>query len=70
MSQTSKKLVLVSAISVPVTDGGEKIVIIVSCIYYPVWFQRDQEQVRALLNSGSEINVISPAYAKKLGLMT
>ena len=31
---TSKKLVLVSATSVPVTDGGEKVVR-VPCVYYP-----------------------------------
>ena len=54
----------------PVTDGGEKVVVRVPCIHYPVQFQGDQEQVRALLNSGSKTNVISPAYAKRLGLKT
>ena len=38
------------------------------CIYYPVWFQ--EEQVRTLLDSGSEVNVMSPAYAERLGLKT
>ena len=57
----------------PVTDGGEEVVVRVSCIYYPVWFQENQEQegqrqVRALLNSGSKVNAMSPAYAKRLGL--
>ena len=47
----------------------------VPCIYYPVQFQEDQrqggqKQVRALLNSGSEVNAMSPAYAEKLGLKT
>ena len=51
----------------PVTDGGKKIAG-VPCIYYPVWFQEDQEQVRALLDSGSEVNAISPAYIERLGL--
>ena len=64
----------VSATSVPVTDGGEEVVLErVPCIHYPVRFQEDseqQQQVRALLNSGSEVNAMSPAYAKKLGLMT
>ena len=60
----------VLAISVLVTNGSEEIVIRVPCIYYPVWFQEDQEQVRALLNSGSEVNAMSPAYTKKLGLKT
>ena len=70
MSQTSKKLVLVSTASLPVTDGGEEIVVRVPCIHYSVWFQGNQEQIRALLDSGSEINAMSPAYAKKLGLKT
>ena len=35
-------------------------------IHYPVRFQ--EEQVRALLNSGSKVNAMSPAYAKRLGL--
>ena len=60
----------VLATSVPVIDGGEKIVIRVPCIHYPVQFQGDQEQVRALLDSGSEINAMSPAYTKKLGFKT
>ena len=50
------------------TDGGEEVVVRVSCIHYPVQFQ--EEQVKALLNGGSEVNAISPAYAKKLGLKT
>ena len=35
----------------PITDGGKKVVK-VPCIYYLVWFQ--EEQVRALLDSGSK----------------
>ena len=60
----------VSAISVPVTDGGEEFVVRVPYIYYPVWFQEDQEQVKTLLNSGSEVNTMSPAYVNRLGLRT
>ena len=52
----------------PVTDGGEEVVARVSCIHYPVRFQ--EEQVRALLNSGSKVNAMSPIYTKKLGLKT
>ena len=51
------------------TDGSKEVVR-VPCIYYPVRFQEDQEQVRALLNSGSEVNDMSPTYAKRLGLKT
>ena len=62
---------LVLATSMPVTDGGEEVAK-VPCIYYPVRFQEDQgqEQVRALLNSGSEVNAMSPDYAERLGLKT
>ena len=63
----------VLANSVPVTDNNEKVIIRVPCIYYPVRFQENQgqesqEQVRALLNSGSKVNTINPAFARKLGL--
>ena len=67
---------LVLAISVPVIDGNEKIVLEkVPCIHYPVQFQEDQrqggqKQVRALLNSGSKVNTMSPAYAERLGFKT
>ena len=70
MSQTSKKLVLVSATFMLVTDTSSKEVGRIPCIYYPVRFQKSQEQVRALLNGGSKVNAMSPAYAKKLGFKT
>ena len=66
----------VSATSVPVTDGGEEVVLEkIPCIYYPVQFQKDskqegQQQVRALINSGSKLNAISPAYVEKLSFKT
>ena len=67
MSRTSKKLALVLATSVPVTEAsGKEVVVRVACIHYPVQFQ--EEQVKALLDSGSEVNVMSPAYTKRLGL--
>ena len=50
-----------------VTDGSEEVVR-VPCIHYPVWFQ--EEQIRALLDSSSKVNVINLAYAKMLGLKT
>ena len=71
MSQTYKKLASVLATSVPVTEtSGKEVDVRVSYIYYLIRFQEDQEQVRALLNSGSEVNAMSPAYAKRLGLKT
>ena len=48
------------------TDRGEEVVVRIPCIYYPVRFQ--EKQIRALLDSSSEVNAMSPAYAKKLGL--
>ena len=52
----------------PVTDTSGKEIIRVPCIYYLVQFQKSQEQVRALLNSGSKVNAINPAFAQKLSL--
>ena len=40
----------------------------VSCIYYPLHFQKDNADVRALIDSGSEVNAMTPAYLSKLGL--
>ena len=38
-------------------------------ICYPIQFRKDKgKDVLALLNSGSEINVMTPAYAAHLGL--
>ena len=48
----------------PVTDGGKEVVK-VPCIYYSVRFQ--EEQVNALLNNGSKVNVMNPDFARKLG---
>ena len=77
MHQISRKLVSVSATSVRVTDNrGEKVVLKkIPYIHYPVQFEEDQGQegqklVRVLLDSGSKINAMSPAYAKRLGLKT
>ena len=47
------------------TDGGKEVVRI-PCIWYLVWFQ--EEQVKALLDSGSKVNAINPDFAQKLGL--
>ena len=50
----------------PVTGSDEEVVVRVPCIHYPVQFQK--KQVRALLDSGSEVNAMNPNYARKLGL--
>lgn len=40
----------------------------VPCIQYPVQFRKDQDDTKALIDSGSEINALHPAYAAKRGL--
>ena len=40
----------------------------VLCIHYPAQFKKDTAEVRALIDLGSEVNAMAPAYAKKLGL--
>ena len=57
------------------TDAGKKapkvVLNWVPCIHYPVQFQKDKEEtIRALINSGREVNAMTPAYAMKLGLRT
>ena len=59
---------MVLATSMLVTDTSSKKVIRVPYIYYPVQFQKNQEQVKALLNSNSKVNVMNPTFAQKLGL--
>ena len=79
----AKKLVSVLVTSASVTGAGkeaevtqatqeEKEVILdrIPCIYYQVQFRKDKETIRALIDSGSEVNTMTPAYAKKLSLRT
>ena len=40
----------------------------VPCIHYPIWFKKSKVQVQALIDSGSEVNTMTPGYASKLGL--
>ena len=65
-----KKLVSVSTTSTSVTGAREKDtpLVRVPYIHYPVQFRKDDSETRALLDSGSEVNAMNPAYAKKLGL--
>ena len=63
---------LVSAISVLIIDNSSKKIVLkkIPCIHYSDQFQEGQKQVKALLNNGSEVNAVSPAYVEKLGLKT
>lgn len=38
------------------------------CIYYLIKFKKNQVKIWALLNFGSKVNAISPAYTTNLGL--
>ena len=38
-------------------------------IHYPVQFQKDKEVIRALIDFGSKVNAINPAYTSKLGFL-
>ena len=70
-----KKLVTVSATFMPVIIAKEKAVgenlgsnlARVPCIRYPINFGK--KSVSALLDLGSEVNAVHPAFAKELGLL-
>ena len=70
----AKKLILVLGISVLVIDASKKapevILDWVPCIHYSIQFRNNKKIIRALINSGSKINAMTFAYAKKLGLRT
>ena len=77
----AKKLVSVLAISasvtgankeaqvIQVTQGREEVILDqVPCIHYLFQFQKGKEaSIWALIDSGSEVNAMNSAYAKKLG---
>ena len=75
MSQATrvKKLVPVLATSTLVTKTSKKAQEVIldrmPCIYYPVQFWKNKgATIWALIDSGSKVNVMTPTYAKKLGL--
>ena len=75
MSQTTqaKKLILVSSTSALVTGASkeaQKMIVLdwVPCIHYRVQFQKNKgTTIWALINLGSKVNTMTPAYAKRLG---
>ena len=73
MPQTTqaKKLASISTTSASVTEVIKKDDKQLECmpyIQYPVKFKKDCIEIQALLDSGSEVNTMTPAYAAKLGL--
>ena len=70
----AKKLVLVLATFLLVTGASReapkvRVLVKVSCIHYPVQFRKHKgKDVLALLDSESEVNAMTLAYAAHLGL--
>lgn len=70
LHQISEKLVLVSTISIPVTEISKKKNIIlekVLFIYYLLCFQKKTLEIKALIDFNCKVNTITPIYALKLG---
>ena len=68
---TFKKLVSVLATSSSMTETRKEDDVTlerVPCIHYLLHFWKDTADVRALIDSGSEVNAMTPAYTSKLGL--
>ena len=64
----AKKLVLVSATFSSVTETNKEVTLErMPCIHYPLRFRKGTTSVRALVDSGSEVNAMTSAYAAKLG---
>ena len=65
-----KKLVLVSAASMSMTGARKKALEYIPYIYYSVQFKKNinKVQVQALINLGSEVNIIHLTFTKLLGL--
>ena len=52
-----------------VTEDNQKVTLErVPCIRYPIQFWKNKDNIQALLDLGSKVNAMNPAYAKKLGL--
>ena len=55
-----------------IAQGSDRLSVLdlahVPCIHYPVCSRKDQAEVWALIDSGSEVNAMTPAYTSKLGL--
>ena len=61
----------VSATSPPVTEASkeEEVALArVPYIHYPLRFRKDTNKVQALIDTGSKVNAMAPAYVSKLGL--
>lgn len=60
----AKRLVLVSTIFLLITEASKENEVIleqVPYIYYPFCFQKDTAGIRALIDSSSKVNAMTPA---------
>ena len=69
----AKKQVFVSATSSSVTETSKKDDVVLECVFYIhylVQFKKtvNETQFQTLINSDSEVNAMTPAYASRLGL--
>lgn len=72
LCRTSKKLVLILATFILVTEASKKdndiVLNKVLYIYYLLRFRKDKKnKVQLLNNSGNKVNMMTPVYALKLG---
>ena len=64
-----KKLVSVSTTFTSMAGAREEALERIPYIHYPIQFEgKNETQVQALIILGSEVNVMTPAYASRLGL--
>ena len=64
-----KKLVSVSTTSTLIAGAREKALERIPYIHYPVQFEgTNKTQVQALIDSGSDVNTMIPAYTLRLDL--
>lgn len=72
MTETSMKAdhAVVLGLQTPILDNSTLPLKHVLCIYYPLYFKKDQPKIQALIDFGSKVNAMTPAYAKQLGLQT
>lgn len=57
--------------SLPIIEAGIEAISLqlVLCIWYLVQFRKDEKEVKALIDSRSEINVMTLVHAAKLGFV-
>lgn len=63
-----KKLVLILVISMSLTSTSKKDIILhyISYIYYLVYFQKNSNNIKTLIDSNTKIKTITSIYALKL----